>query len=113
MPTSIEKLEFSVSREWKKFADKSPWATCVLETAITPEGQKFIRKKGNALIYKKTDGGYRCVQCDSGIMSARVAHSIWDDPFRCSGSGRCHYENVPYCPKCETKPDFHGSPVLC
>ena len=113
MPNEIEKLEFSVSKEWQKFADKSPWAACVLETAITPEGQRFIRKKGNNISYIDIDKGYKCVQCDSDIMSARVAHSIWDDPFSCSGSGGVHNEDVPYCPKCENKPNLHGSPILC
>ena len=46
-------------------------------------------------------------------MGARIAHPIWDGPFPMSGSGRCDYEEVPYCPKCEKKPDFHGTPIEC
>jgi len=50
-------------------------------------------------------------KCGTKIMGARVAHPIWDGPFACSGSGQCHYETVPYCPKCETEPSFHGVPI--
>ena len=50
-------------------------------------------------------------KCGTEIMGARVAHPIWDGPFPMSGSGRCHYETVPYCPNCETEPNFHGSPI--
>ena len=44
-------------------------------------------------------------------MGAQVAHPIRDGIFPLSGSGKCKYEFVPYCPKCETEPSFHGSPV--
>ena len=50
-------------------------------------------------------------KCGTIIMSTTVAHPIWDGPFPCSGSGRCHNEIVPYCPKCEVKPNFHGAPI--
>ncbi len=50
-------------------------------------------------------------KCGEKIMGARVAHPIWDGPFECSGSGQCSYQTVPYCPKCETKPNFSGAPI--
>ena len=50
----------------------------------------------------------KCNKCNSDIMSATVAHPIHDGPSPLSGSGRCHYEQVPYCPKCEEKPDYNG-----
>lgn len=50
-------------------------------------------------------------KCGTEIEGATVAHPIWDGPFPMSGSGRCHYETIPYCPKCETKPDFRGAPI--
>lgn len=50
-------------------------------------------------------------KCGTAIMGAKVAHPIWDGPFACSGSGQCHYETVPYCPKCEVEPNFHGAPI--
>jgi hypothetical protein len=49
--------------------------------------------------------------CGEILMNATVAHPIWDGPFSCSGSGRCHHETIPYCPRCETKPDFQGAPI--
>lgn len=64
--------------------------------------QKYIRR---------VDGGYECLECGSTIMTARVAHPIWDGPFAMSGSGKCGYEDRPYCPKCEKKPGFHGDPI--
>ena len=111
MSTVVEKLEFSVSPEWQKFARESPWAACVLETAKDSKGQEFIRRRGNNLTYRKIAGGYQCIQCDSEIQAGRVAHPIWDGPFPMSGSGRCHYEEVPYCPKCEKEPNFDGTPI--
>jgi len=59
---------------------------------------------------KKEGGGYTH-SCGTEIMGAEVAHPIWDGPFPCSGSGQCHYETVPYCPKCEEKPSYSGSPI--
>ena len=44
-------------------------------------------------------------------MAAKVAHPIHDGPFVGAGSGECRYEDVGYCPNCETKPNFHGAPV--
>jgi hypothetical protein len=111
MPTATEQLEFSVSEEWQKFAHESPWAACILETAKDSKGQEFARKRGDKVVYRVTEDGYACVQCNSEIMAGRVAHPIWDGPFPMSGSGRCHYEDVPYCPKCEKEPNFHGSPI--
>ncbi|MBA7558665.1 hypothetical protein ES708_00271 [subsurface metagenome] len=58
----------------------------------------------------KEGKGYKH-KCGTEIMGARVAHPIWDGPFPCSGSGQCSYETVPYCPKCETEPGFHGAPI--
>lgn len=60
---------------------------------------------------KQSDGTYTCNTCGSAIMATTVAHAIHDGPFPLSGSGRCEYEEVPYCPKCETKPSFHGRPI--
>jgi len=50
-------------------------------------------------------------KCGTEIAGATIAHPIWDGPFACSGGGHCQYETVPYCPKCETKPGFHGAPI--
>lgn len=73
------------------------------------DGIEYHRKRGSKIIYKQVKDGYKCLNCDSDILVASVAHSIHDGPFPLSGSGKCEYEQVPYCPKCEKKPDFHGS----
>lgn len=49
--------------------------------------------------------------CGAEIVSQQVAHPIWDGPFPCSGSGRCNYEDVPYCPQCEEPPNYNGAPI--
>ncbi len=50
--------------------------------------------------------------CGTTVMGARVAHSIHDGSWPGSGSGSVHNEEVPYCPKCEDKPDYHGAPIV-
>ena len=49
--------------------------------------------------------------CGEDIMAARITPPIWDGPFPCSGSGRVRSEIIPYCPKCEEKPDSSGTPI--
>ena len=62
--------------------------------------------------YVKQEGSteHRCRDCNDVIMAARVAHPIWIEGT-CGGPGKCQYEVVPYCPKCEEEPSFHGSPI--
>lgn len=71
-------------------------------------------KDGKWLVLTESTGkkgvGYKH-KCGTEIQGARVAHPIHDGPFPLSGSGRCYYETVPFCPKCETEPSFHGAPV--
>ncbi len=71
----------------------------------------FERRSKGKVMYVKTKGsdGYVCGTCGSEIQSTTVAHPIHDGPFPLSGSGRCEYETVPYCPKCEEKPSSSGS----
>ena len=117
MTNATEQLDFKVNEEWKKFAERNPWASFIPESAKDTNGQEYMRKKGSSIVYKvasndkKGNQTYQCAQCGSEIMGAEVAHPIWDGPFPCSGSGRCHYEKVPYCPKCEKQPNFHGTPI--
>lgn len=117
MPTTTEKLEFKVTAPWAKFEEQNSWAAFIPETAKDASGQTFMRAKGRSVVYKvksedeKGSASYECAQCGNEILSATVAHPIHDGPFPLSGSGECHYEAVPYCPRCEKKPDFHGTPV--
>jgi len=114
---STEQLEFKVNGEWEKFAEENSWASFIPEFAVDSNGQKFMRGRGRSIAYKIVSEDaqgkqeYKCSQCDGEILGTEVAHPIWDGPFPCSGSGRCHYETVPYCPNCEEKPSFHGSPI--
>ena len=115
--TTEEKLEFAVNEEWKKWHSQNSWAVFVPEFAKNARGEEFMRRVGGSVAYKmikedeKGKQDYACANCGSEIMGAKVAHPIWDSPIPCAGSGKCHYESVPYCPKCEQEPNFHGSPI--
>ena len=103
MNKELQNLEFLLVKAEK-------WASFRPEIAQQGERQ-FLRAQGSKHIYEKKEDSYICTKCNTEILGARVAHAIHDGPFPMSGSGRCHYETVPYCPKCEEKPNFHGSPV--
>lgn len=60
---------------------------------------------------RNEDGTWTCNACKSSIRAKTVAHPIHDGPFPLSGSGKCEYEEVIYCPKCEKEPSFHGTPI--
>ncbi len=117
MPNATEQLDFKVNQEWIRFARENSWVSFIPEFAKDSNGQEFMRGRGRSVVYKiktendKGEQTYECAQCGGGIIGARVAHPIWDGPFPCSGSGRCHYERVPYCPKCEKEPSFDGIPI--
>jgi len=91
------------------------------EIIQTPIGKKKVLKpeelaeqvknRDTSKYILQPDRTYKCRDCGEAILAARIAHPVWDGPFAMSGGGRCVYEELPYCPKCEQKPDFHGSPV--
>jgi hypothetical protein len=111
MPTELSDLTFSVPSEFKEFEKENP-SLFVPEYAQDSKGQKFMRRKGSSFVYKvDMEDGCTCVKCGADIISAEVSHPIWDGPFPASGSGKCHYEDVPYCPRCEAKPDYQGMPI--
>lgn len=115
--TNQEELEFSVNEEWAKARRENPWLAFVPEFATGSDGQNYVRGSGRKVVYRidsedeQGNQTYVCDSCNGEIMTATVAHSIHDGPFPNSGSGRCHYESVPYCPQCEEEPDLHGSPI--
>lgn len=96
--------------EFKAVEDIASWATFQPEIA-KKDGIEYHRKIGSNIIYKFNGEDFVCLDCGSEILAAKVAHPIHDGPFPLSGSGKCHYEEAPYCPKCEEKPSFHGSPI--
>lgn len=80
-----------------------------------PEAQK--RAPGNEANWVKVDdlvgsGAYKwvCKTCNANILGAKVAHPIHVGGTG-AGFGECKYEEVGYCPNCEQKPDFHGTPI--
>lgn len=113
----LPRLEFSVNEDWKKFVEENSWLSFIPEFATDSEGNKFMKGRGRTAVYKVTNvnpdetENYECTNCGEEILGVKVAHPIWDGPFPCSGSGKCHYENVPYFPKCEQEPKFHGTPI--
>jgi hypothetical protein len=108
-PVGLTKAEWVPIRE--------DWCTHLLDRAPEVEtkgGMIWIRKTKNPeqlyVVLPKTQK-WHCAKCGAAALSAQVAHPVWDGPFPCSGSGQCEYEDVPYCPTCETKPAFDGSPI--
>lgn len=50
--------------------------------------------------------------CGTTLLSVTVAHPIHDGPWPGSGSGRCEYESISYCPRCQQKPSSQGEPIV-
>ena len=86
------------------------------ELTAKRQGGQIIIKDGKKLwlVVTESTGGEGkdwVHSCGTEILGKEVAHPIWDGPFPLSGSGQCNYETVPYCPKCETEPNYHGAPI--
>lgn len=93
---------------WKSL--KGPHDDFALDGAKCEKcGTIYESRRDSPVTYVCRDGKYVCSKCGGGIDAENRAHPIHDGPFPLSGSGQCYYEQVPYCPKCETKPAFHGS----
>lgn len=80
------------------------------------QGGAIIKEDGKRiwLVLSESTGkegvGYKH-KCGTEITGVSVYHPIWDGPFPMSGGGEVHVEIVPFCPKCETKPDSRGAPI--
>ena len=72
---------------------------------------EYHQKQGADVAYKAMGEGFVCTGCGGEIMTATVAHTVRDDFFPLSGSGRVQNEAVPYCKNCEKEPAFHGKAV--
>jgi hypothetical protein len=99
-----------------KRADVPHWAAFQPDEASDDEKNEYLRKnlgEGKTITYKQDAGGgdWKCTTCGSDIMCTTVAHTIRDGVFAFSGSGSVHNESVPYCPKCEKPPAFHGRAI--
>lgn len=114
-PNVTEQLDFKVNAAWKEFAGRNPWAAFIPEFAKDSSGQRYMRGRDRTIAYKIKDMPGKqtpeCAQCGGEVLAAKVAHPVHDGLFPLSGSGECRYETVPYCPRCEVKPAFHGAPI--
>lgn len=82
------------------------------ENVLTQEEfEKQLQNRDTSKYMRQSDGIRACKSCGGAILIASVAHPVWDGPFPMSGSGRCIYEHIPYCRKCDTKPNSQGSPI--
>ncbi|MEX0933091.1 MAG: hypothetical protein WDZ77_03280 [Candidatus Pacearchaeota archaeon] len=94
------------------------WRAFIPEFSRDDKGNLTMKNMKGSVVYIATSDEqdyqnvtYSCVDCGVDVEGAKVAHPIHDGPFPLSGSGRCEYEVVPYCPNCEEKPRYHGSPI--
>jgi hypothetical protein len=84
---------------------------CVLTSEELDE-EIAARERSDTVRYERQqDSSYVCRECGTAVLKIRVAHPIWDGPFPTSGSGKCRYEEVFYCPSCEREPNPSGAPV--
>lgn len=74
---------------------------------FTKDGKWLVLTESEAIIEGSELKGYKH-SCGETVMDFIDYRPIWDGPFPCSGSGKVHREHVPYCPKCEEKPDSTG-----
>lgn len=86
---------------------------CGEKEVLTPdELEDRIQNRDMTRYQQKDNGGWYCNACGCTILLQKIPHPIWDGPFSCSGSGKCFYEDVPYCPECEEIPNFEGEPII-
>jgi superfamily II helicase len=73
----------------------------------------FERRDTGKVMYVKTESNeeYVCGTCGSEIMTEAVRHAVYEGLFALSNNGKWKYEIVRYCPECEGKPSFNGSPI--
>lgn len=77
-------------------------ANCIICNTV------YHKKLSQKHAYKSVNEDFTCTKCDSDILVADIAHTVRDGFFALSGSGKVKREQMPYCPKCETKPNFSG-----
>lgn len=97
---------------WARFSPR--WADYPIEGAHCREcGLIFERKAGGETIYVELpEFSLKCLKCETPIATIAVTHKIEDGVERYFGEkNRIRVEAVPYCPKCEEKPDFHGNSI--
>ena len=118
MPDNANAINIPAVLEKAKWVPiRDDWCDHLLDKATevdTGDGLVWIRKTHNPtqLYTAKPDGNrWHCAKCGSVLCGATIAHTVRDGLFPCSGSGEVKYEIAPFCPTCEKKPGFHGSPT--
>jgi hypothetical protein len=80
-----------------------------MQLSIEESEKEALKREKN---YKKNEAGdFICKTCGEEILQTILYHSVWDGPFPMSGSGKVEHSAIPYCPKCEGKPDMTGAPI--
>jgi hypothetical protein len=71
---------------------------------------EWLKAHTREIVQGDNDYRYECLNCGSRIMSHTVFFSIHDAAFHdlCAGPGDVVRLGIPYCPKCEPKPDESG-----
>jgi hypothetical protein len=87
----VKKLEF------KKIKFPS-WYNYELERAKTGGGVEILRK-GKYYYYREGEE-FRCLECDSTILSYNLYHSV-NRSIQVNLGLTTQAETVPFCPKCE------------
>ena len=58
------------------------------------------------------DDSWKC-SCGTDIMAVSQTRSVWlsDGPGPCAGTGEVEIHVIPYCPKCDRRPESNGPPT--
>ena len=68
----------------------------------------YHKKLSQEHAYKLEGEDFTCTKCRSEIIVAEISHTIHDNLFPLSGSGKVHQEQMPFCPRCENIPNSSG-----
>lgn len=85
---------------------------------ITPEEFEVIQtvreKKEEEKYFRDSDAIYKCLDCGAAILMTTVVYVFWENGFPLTGRGeyRNIKINVPYCPRCEEKPNPQGPSIV-
>ncbi len=78
---------------------------------VGPSSEPEKREPGDLENYIQKGDGWFCKQCGAKVFSVQVSHPVHIVGLDGGGYGDCKYEEVPYCPNCDKKPNPQGVPV--
>jgi hypothetical protein len=107
-PKSLERC-CEQKLDWKDFTELKDHRGKV---AVCKKCSTLYEQNGETknIYFAKLGKDYRHLGCGEEIQFISRIHPIWEKGT-CGGYGECKNEKMPYCPKCEEKPDSSGSPV--